>query len=371
MNAVYQIPGKMYNPNAVTIPFGRPLAILLFGLLVLAGGCASTGNPQAALAQAESKTQVLHILLDGHLNAQKDKGVAPILPEKGYVLKPLAQDVYFFSNGADSTMFIVFPEGVVLIDPLQDSGELLAEAIREVTPRPVKYIIYSTHSARHIGDAHGFAGDATIVAQRQIAEALKQQEQEPDGVQIPAPQLTFGADYTLRTENLSLELHHIGGAVNGETLVLVPERKVALLPDRALPGWVPHLDEDEPMDRRVMVLERLNEMEFTAYVPGHGDHPGTREDLDRTLAFYKDGYRAFRFAVMRVFGAKAWEGTQLQVPPSAMNKKRTTLERECYRLLAMKWAVRLHGFRELAPGHCHAWFRQHMPAENETAPGHS
>jgi glyoxylase-like metal-dependent hydrolase (beta-lactamase superfamily II) len=317
--------------------------------------------------QAETQTEVLHTLLDRHLKMQKGKGVTDTLPEKGYVLKTLGQDVYFFSNGTDGTLFVVVPEGVVLVDPLRGSGRLLAQAIREVTPQPVKYIIYSTHEARHIGDAYGFARGATIIAQRQTAERLKEQ----GGSKIPAPQLTFGTDYTLRTDSLSLELHHIGGKVNGETLVFVPEKKVVLLPDRALPHWVPHLEDGERIDHRVMVLERLNEMEFTAYVPGHGDRPGTRDDLQRTVKFYKDGYRAFRFAVMRVFGANAWEGTRLQIPPKALKEKYNTVARECYRLLAMNWAGNLNGFRELAPGHCRAWFQHHLPAKEETAPGHS
>ena len=348
-------------------PFGRCLTVLMYVLFGLGWGCASTGTPESPLPQAETRAEVLHTLLDRRLNELEDKGVARTLPQKGYVLKTLAQNVYFFSDGADCTMFVVVPEGVVLIDPLKGSGELLAKAIREVTPQPVKYIIYSTHEARHIGDAYRFAVNATVIAQRRIADRIKQNAAS----KISAPQLTFGTDYTLKTETLTLELHHIGGEVNGETLVLVTERQVVLMPDRALARWVPHLEDGERIDHRVMVLERLNQMDFTAYVPGHGDHPGTREDLERTLKFYKDGYRAFRFAVMRVFGSDSWAGTQLQIPPNALMEKRDTLARECYRLLAMNWAGRLHGFRELAPGHCHAWLRQHLPPEEQTVPGQS
>lgn len=358
----------MYNANSARRPFAWCLAVLFAVLSGLGWGCASNNaGPPTAAPRAETNTEVLHVLLDRHWRSLKEKGSAANLPEKGYVLKELAKDVYFFSNGVDCTMFIVSQDGVVLIDPLRGSGPQLAKAIREVTPQPVKYIIYSTHEARHIGDAYGFAKGATIIAQRQTAERI----QREGGGKIPAPQLTFGADYTLRTDAQSVELHHIGGAVNGDTLVFLPEKKVVFLPDRALPYWVPHLEDGEAMSLRVMVLERLNEMDFTAYVPGHGDRPGTRDDLERTLKFYKDGYRAFRFAVMRVFGANAWEGTRLQIPPKTLQEKQHVLERECYRLLAMKWAGTLKGFRELGPGHCHAWFRQHLPAGDEAAAGHS
>ncbi|CAI2717365.1 hypothetical protein [Nitrospina watsonii] len=334
--------------------------LLLFGL---GWGCASA--PAVKKSVPSLHEDGLHHLLEQSRNAKQEQGVPSTLPKKGYLLKPLAEDVYFFTNGIDCTLFVVLPDGVVLVDPLQGAGELLQKALHEVTELPVTVIIYSTGSPRHIGDASRFGSKPTVIAQQKIADRLK----ESNPTQAPLPHMSFSNDYMLKTESLTLELHHVGGEITGDTLVVISERKVMLLPDRAIPNWVPHLERGEGIERRVLVLQRLSQMEFTAYVPGHGDRPGAPADLQRTLKFYEDGYRAFRFATMRVFGETAWEGTRLTVPPATLKEKRAVLERECYRLLKMNWGGRLSGFREFAPHHCRAWVTRHLPAEPKPEAG--
>lgn len=343
----------MYNPRRAGSR-KRTILPLFLVLLGLGWGCASQPAVQRTVPE---ENHPLHTLIGPVSALSQQEGTLTTLPEKGYLLKSMAQDVYFFSNGTDCTLFVVSSDGVVLIDPLFGSAELIKKAMREVTTLPVTAIVYSTDSPRHIGDATRFGKKATVIAHETIAARLK----EHNPAQVPLPHMSFGTDYKLATESVTLELHHIGGEDNGDTLVLVPDRKVGLLPDRAIPNWVPHLEKGERIERRVLVLERLNQMDFLAYVPGHGDRPGSPEDLKRTLKFYEDGYRAFRFAVLRVFGEDAWLGTSLRVEPERLRAKQTVLARECYRLLAMHWGGRLKGFHELAPAHCHAWVDKHMP----------
>ena len=53
----------------------------------------------------------------------------PPLPKKGYLLKELAKDVYFFSNGVYNNLFVVTSEGVILTDPIRGAGPLLKKAM--------------------------------------------------------------------------------------------------------------------------------------------------------------------------------------------------------------------------------------------------
>ncbi|MCF8722450.1 hypothetical protein LQ236_000470 [Nitrospina gracilis] len=343
----------MYNPRRMG-PASRTFVLLFLVFVGFGWGCATKPAVQKSVPE---ENHPLHALIEP-VSAFSDKeGVLSTLPEKGYLLKPLAKDVYFFSNGTDCTLFAVTADGVVLVDPLFGSAELIKKAMREVTELPVTVIVYSNDSPRHIGDASRFGDKVTVIAQEVIALRLKQN----NPAKVPLPHMSFTTDYRLATEFMTLELHHIGGEGNGDTLVLVPDLKVGLLPDRAIPNWVPHLEKGEPIERRVLVLERLNQMDFLAYVPGHGDRPGSHDDLKRTLKFYEDGYRAFRFAAMRVFGEDAWLGTSIRVEPERLREKEDLLARECYRLLAMHWGGRLKGFRELGPAHCRAWVAKHIP----------
>ena len=51
------------------------------------------------------------------------------LGKKGYFLKRLAPNVYFFSTGTYNNIFIITSEGVVITDPIKGKGKLLKRAI--------------------------------------------------------------------------------------------------------------------------------------------------------------------------------------------------------------------------------------------------
>ncbi len=98
----------------------------------------------------------------------------PFIGKKGYLIKQLASEVYFFSTGVYNNLFIVTSDGVVITDPIKGKGKLLKQAIREITSQPIRFMIYSHSHIDHIGDAHLFAGDGVqIVAQVKTGKALK------------------------------------------------------------------------------------------------------------------------------------------------------------------------------------------------------
>ena len=98
----------------------------------------------------------------------------PFIEKKGYLIKQLASEVYFFSTGVYNNLFIVTSDGVVITDPIKGKGKLLKKAIKETTSQSIRFMIYSHSHIDHIGDAYLFSGNGVqIVAQIETGKALK------------------------------------------------------------------------------------------------------------------------------------------------------------------------------------------------------
>jgi glyoxylase-like metal-dependent hydrolase (beta-lactamase superfamily II) len=85
----------------------------------------------------------------------------------------LRDQLYWVTDGAYNTMFLVTDERVVAIDPLPSFGQKYLQAIAEVTDKPIKYLIYSHAHIDHIGAAGLFPRNITIIAQDETARELQ------------------------------------------------------------------------------------------------------------------------------------------------------------------------------------------------------
>ena len=88
-------------------------------------------------------------------------------------------NVYIFRNGNHQSIFIVTKDGVIATDPVAygkpTGGQAYVDAIKKVTDKPIKYVVYSHHHYDHIagGKALKDAG-AKFVAHKRATERLKQ-----------------------------------------------------------------------------------------------------------------------------------------------------------------------------------------------------
>ena len=94
------------------------------------------------------------------------------LQNKGYICEQIRGGLYWITDGAYNTMFLVTPEGVVAVDAPPTLGANYLKAIREVTDKPIRYLIYSHEHTDHIGGASLFPKTAKIVAQEETARVL-------------------------------------------------------------------------------------------------------------------------------------------------------------------------------------------------------
>lgn len=201
----------------------------------------------------------------------------PAIPPKGYLVEEIRNHLYWVTDGAYNTMFLVTDKGVVVVDAPPSLGQKYLRAIAEVTDRPVNYLIYSHAHIDHIGAAGLFPKNVTIIAQDETARELQNAKAVAKNVTMvpPTPTITFSKNYTLTIGNQALKLDYYGtNHLPGNIFIYAPKQKVLMLVDIVFPGWVPFPYLAIAKDAAGFIKAHdiaLNNYDFDTLVAGHLD----------------------------------------------------------------------------------------------------
>jgi len=272
----------------------------------------------------------------------------------GVVVKELRSGLYWVSDGAYNTMFLVSTRGVIAVDPLPTLGPRYIAAIRSVTSQPITHIVYSHEHIDHIGGAEAFPKGLTIIAQRFTYEALGRQS-DP---RRPLPTVVFDKDYTLRVGDQVLELHNRGpGHSPGNVFIYAPRQKVLMLVDIVYPGYMPYPNLGVAADVAGYMQAHRDALtfDFEDFIGGHVDRLGTRADVENSMIFTDDLLSTTR----RLLAEKPFPvylKERKPEPGSSVWFAHDDYERErvdkCYQTLAPKWAPILRGTERFLASHC-------------------
>ena len=231
------------------------------------------------------------LLVAWSLTGASSDSVTAQLVSKGYSVAEIRGGLYWVTDGAYNTMFLVTTDSVIAIDPLPTLGDKYLRAIREVTDKPVKYLIYSHEHTDHIGGASIFGSGLQIVAQKRTAELLELRH-DP---RRPVPSVSFEKSYTLETGGQRLELAYSGpNHEDGNIFIYAPKQKTLMLVDVVYPGYMPYknLGIVQDVPGYVQAQEDALKYDFDTFVGGHVGRLGTRHDVEVSLEFTKDLYAA-------------------------------------------------------------------------------
>lgn len=213
-------------------------------------------------------------------------------------LQPVAPDIWFVQGEAalgtpenrnfiSNAGVIVTPAGVVVVDALGSPAVAadLLEAIRRITPLPVRYVILTHYHADHIYGLQVFKDQgATVLAheagreylQSDTAQLRLQATRESLAPWVDAETRLVPADRWLRTDETlelggtRLQLRHVGPAHTPEDLtVFVEEARVLFAGDLAFRGRIPYVGQADSRGW-IAALTRLIDSAPAAIVPGHG-----------------------------------------------------------------------------------------------------
>ena len=338
--------------------FGESCSKSLFYLIMVVAvwvfsGCLSTTKPHQSAPYKQEVNSMMDFESDGYYEP------LPPLGKKGYFVKQLAQEVYFFSTGAYNNLFIVTSEGVVITDPIKGKGRLLKKAISEITNKPIRFMIYSHSHIDHIGDAHLFSKDGVhIIAQVETGKALKRYKDK----NRPVPHINFGTNYTLSIGQISIELIYPGeGHGKGNSIIYIPSRKIMMYVDTVTPKSVPFKNFAYTVDvfSQVAGIEKALKLDFNIYVAGHLHRPGTRGEMEEVLKYYYASKRASIEAIKKISFIDVRMQSKTKDVERLFGEYLDAVAEECYQILKPKWKQRLMGFEAFAKGHCDIWISYH------------
>jgi glyoxylase-like metal-dependent hydrolase (beta-lactamase superfamily II) len=200
------------------------------------------------------------------------------------------EGVYIFRNVNHQSMFIVTNDGVIATDPVAygrpNGGQQYVDAIRKVTDKPIKYVIYSHHHFDHIAGGKAFKdAGATFVAHHM---AKKRLEQLKDPNTVLPDEAVSDKGRTITLGGTTLELSYQGLNHSDSTLVMrLPKEKIIFVVDTLPVGQVPGrgMIDFHPLETEDFIKKVLA-MDWERLIPGHpgvGDRLGTKKDVQDQL----------------------------------------------------------------------------------------
>lgn len=328
-------------------------AIFAALLAMLAGTAAWSAAPGEAGLPYPNMPRIAPpgIQIDHYLPVPATARGPRIDPARGYRTQDLGNGLYFVTDNMYQSLFLVYENGVVVIDAPPTYAIHIPAAIAEVTSLPITHLIYSHSHIDHIGGASGMPGHPIIIAQRETKRLLD----EAHDPNRPSPTVVFDTQYTLRVGSQVLQLSYHGyGHSPGNITICAPAQQVLMVVDVVLPGWMLYrslsLSRDIPgLFRQV---DEIAKMPFQTFVGGHVARVGDRKDVLVQQEYLHDLSTAattslsvtnFGFVVDPADRSNPWA-----LADSYMD--RATIG--CVNAMTDKWAKRLAGFDAFIWEHC-------------------
>lgn len=273
---------------------------------------------------------------------------------KGYQLRQIGDGVYFLSDTAYNTIFVVSDQGVIVVDPLPTLGKKYLQAIAEVTTQPVTHIIYSHEHLDHIGAASLFPAGAHIIAQAETKRSLDRLH-DP---RRPSPDISFEHAYRLEVGNQLLELAYTGpNHAPGNIFIHLPRQKILMLVDVIYPGYAPYpnLGVSTDIGGTIRINRQALDYDFQTFVGGHVGNTGNRADIETSLAFLTAVEETARQVLAEKTFPDYLKTTGLATAGEswfAHDDYEQDRVNACYTRLLPVWELRLKGLARSLKSHC-------------------
>lgn len=206
--------------------------------------------------------------------------------------------------------FVVGDTGVISIDTCSTERRTRAylAAIGRISTDPVRVVVNTHHHGDHT-NGNCLLPEATVIGHRKCRDAvLASPIRAADAAFTPidwgelalrAPTLTFEDRLDLHVDDLTVELHHIGGPAHttGDVVAWIPERSVLFVGDLVFHGGTPFVLMGS-VAGSLTALDRLRSFDAETVVPGHGPVCGSEvfDGIEAYLRFVKDTAAAGRTA---------------------------------------------------------------------------
>jgi glyoxylase-like metal-dependent hydrolase (beta-lactamase superfamily II) len=226
-------------------------------------------------------------------------------PEDSVFREPEVTEVapgyYAITNSFENIGFVVTEDGIVVIDSgiSEVRGEALLAAIRTVSNKPIRYLIYTHGHVDHVKGAPAFRqAGATVIAQRNVSRrfrrytALSGYHARINGIQgggnldekailggqrywstFPYPDIEYIDEYDFSLGGKTFHLHHEYGETDDATLVEIAEDGIFYTGDLVVSSF-PNIGNPNKVIRYdhewAEALDRIAAKNPKILIPGHG-----------------------------------------------------------------------------------------------------
>jgi glyoxylase-like metal-dependent hydrolase (beta-lactamase superfamily II) len=243
------------------------------------------------------------------------------LSEKNISFAEIGRDLYAFTaEGDPNSGIIIGDDGVIVVDaqatPMM--AKLVIERVRQVTDKPIKYVVLSHYHAVRVLGATAYAANEILASEAcraMIAERGQEDWASEYGrfprlfraaESIPGltwPSMTFRQKMTLYLGKRRVELCQIGRAhTAGDIVAFVPDANVVFSGDIVEYKSACYCGDAHFTDWPA-TLERLAQFKADALVPGRGEAlvgaDRVAEAVALTHAFLRDTYEPVKRGVAR------------------------------------------------------------------------
>ncbi|MFP5411531.1 MAG: MBL fold metallo-hydrolase [Gammaproteobacteria bacterium] len=230
------------------------------------------------------------------------------LTEKKTAFTKLSDNAYAFTAEGDPNSGVIIGDNAVMVIDTTATpvmAQQLIRHIREVTDKPIKYVVLSHyHAVRVLGASAYFAEGATeiiasrgtweLIVERGEADMKSEIERFPRLFQavesIPGltwPTMVFERELTLHLGKLEVKLMHIGpGHTKGDTIAWIPSQKICFSGDLVEYNAGVYTG-DAQLEEWPATLEALRAMKPEKLVPGRGPALENNADANKAIDYTK------------------------------------------------------------------------------------
>src|SRR5262252_6865734 len=218
------------------------------------------------------------------------------LEEKKVSFDKLSEHAYAYTAEGDPNTGIIVGDDAVMVIDTQATPVMAQDVIRrirEVTPRPIKYVVLSHYHAVRVLGASAYKPEQVIASRDTydlIVERFPRLFRAVESVPgLTWPTLVFEKRLTLWLGKLQVEIMQLGrGHTKGDTVVWLPQEKILFSGDLVEYAATPYTG-DAYLSDWPATLDAIAGLKAAKLVPGRGASLQTpdavRAGLDGTRAF--------------------------------------------------------------------------------------
>jgi glyoxylase-like metal-dependent hydrolase (beta-lactamase superfamily II) len=239
------------------------------------------------------------------------------LAEKTISFTKLSDHAYAYTAEGDPNTGIVIGDDAVMVIDTQATPVMAQDVIRrirEVTDKPIKYVVLSHYHAVRVLGASAYRPEHIIASEDTLAMIKERGEQDkaseigrfprlfrnvesvPPGLTWPT--LTFSGKMTLWLGKLEVQILQLGrGHTKGDTVVWLPAERILFSGDLVEFDATPYAG-DAYFSDWPATLDRIAAMQPAKLVPGRGaalqNEAEVKAGLDGTRSFVSDVFAAVK-----------------------------------------------------------------------------